>query len=70
MIRKLKEQIDALNDRSLDPQARRLQLEALQSGLASLSSALGSTDASLIRLLRKIAPRRRAGEDRCCVGQP
>lgn len=59
MIRELKAQIaekqaqiDALlGDQCLDPQARRLQLEALQSELASLSGALAAANANLIKLM-------------------
>ncbi|MFI8746962.1 hypothetical protein ACIGKL_17600 [Pseudomonas sp. NPDC077186] len=59
MIRELKAQIaekqaqiDALlGDQRLDPQARRLQLEALQSELASLSGALAAANANLIKLM-------------------
>lgn len=61
MIRELQAQIaekraeiDALTaDRSLDPEARRLRLGALQSELASLSGALASANASLVKLMRE-----------------
>ena len=61
MIRELKAQIaekqaeiDALmRDQSLEPEARRQQLEALQTELASLNGALTSANAQLIKLMRE-----------------
>jgi Sec-independent protein translocase protein TatA len=60
MIRELKAQIaekqaqiEALmSDQSLDAEAKRQQLEGLQTELASLNSALASANANLIKLMR------------------
>lgn len=47
-------QIDAImSDRSLDEETTRLKLEALQSELASLNSALTAANANLIKLMRE-----------------
>jgi chromosome segregation ATPase len=47
-------QIDAvMRDQSLDPEARRLQLESLQTELASLNGALASANANLVKLMRE-----------------
>lgn len=47
-------QIEALmSDQSLDPEAKRQQLEGLQSELASLNGALTSANANLIKLIRE-----------------
>jgi Sec-independent protein translocase protein TatA len=47
-------QIDALmRDQSLDPEAKRQQLESLQTELASLNGALASANANLVKLMRE-----------------
>jgi hypothetical protein len=60
-IRALKEQIEAkkealnavMSDQSLDPDAKRLKIETLQSELASLQGALSSAHATLLKTLRE-----------------
>ena len=60
-IRALKEQIEAkkeelnavMSDQSLDPDAKRLKIETLQSELASLQGALSSAHATLLKALRE-----------------
>lgn len=62
MIRELKAQIAAkqaelkalMADQGLDPEARRQQVEALQSELATLNGALASANANLIKLMREL----------------
>lgn len=47
-------QIDAImSDQSLDAEAKRQQIEGLQSELASLNSALTTANANLIKLMRE-----------------
>jgi len=61
MIRELKAQIAEkqaqieaiMSDQSLDAEAKRQQLEGLQTELASLNSALASANANLIKLMRE-----------------
>ncbi|WP_425914519.1 hypothetical protein [Pseudomonas sp. GWSMS-1] len=60
-IRELKAQVDAkkaelekvMGDQSLDPEAKRIKIEALQGELASLQGALSSANATLIEILRE-----------------
>lgn len=62
MIRELKEQIAAkqaeleavMADPGLDPETRRLRVEALHSELASLNAALASANGSLLKLTREL----------------
>ena len=61
MIRELKAQIEAkkaelkeaMQDQSLDPDAKRIKIEALQGELASLQGALSSANATLIKTMRE-----------------
>ncbi|MGE8505217.1 MAG: hypothetical protein ACN6P1_23635 [Pseudomonas sp.] len=61
MIRELRAQIvekqaqveAIMSDQSLDPETKRQQLEALQTELASLNSALTAANANLIKLMRE-----------------
>lgn len=61
MIRELKAQIALkqaelrrlTQSRALDPQAQRLEVEALQASLATLHGALASANANLIRLMHE-----------------
>lgn len=61
-IRALKEQIEVkkeelnavMSDQSLDPEAKRLKIETLQSELASLQGALSSANATLLKVLPKL----------------
>jgi Sec-independent protein translocase protein TatA len=61
MIRELKAQIEAkkdelkevMSDQSLDPDSRRLKVEALQSELAMLQGALSSAQATLVKIMRE-----------------
>ena len=60
-VRELKAQIEAkkaelkevMSDQSLDPEAKRIKIEALQGQLASLQGALSSANATLIKTLRE-----------------
>lgn len=60
-IRELKAQVEAkkaelekvMGDQSLDPEAKRIRIEALQGELASLQGALSSANATLIEILRE-----------------
>ncbi|MDF3196070.1 hypothetical protein [Pseudomonas sp. 1928-m] len=61
MIRELKAQIEAkkaelkevMQDQSLNPEAKRIKIEALQGELASLQGALSSANATLIKTMRE-----------------
>lgn len=61
MIRELKAQIEAkkaelkevMSDQSLDPETKRMKIEALQGELASLQGALSSANATLIKTMRE-----------------
>lgn len=61
MIRELRAQIvekqaqveAIMSDQNLDPETKRQQLEALQTELASLNSALTAANANLIKLMRE-----------------
>jgi len=61
MIRELKAQIEAkkaelkelMSDQSLDPETKRIKIEALQGELASLQGALSSANATLIKTMRE-----------------
>jgi len=61
MIRELKAQIEAkkaelkevMQDQSLDPEAKRIKIEALQGELASLQGALSSANVTLIKTMRE-----------------
>ncbi len=49
-----KEELNAvMSDQSLDPDAKRLKIETLQSELASLQGALSSAHATLLKALRE-----------------
>lgn len=60
-IRDIKAQVEAkkaelqevMGDQSLDPEAKRIKIEALQGELASLQGALSSANATLIEILRE-----------------
>ena len=60
-IRELKAQVEAkkaeleevMGDQSLDPEAKRIKIEALQGELAALQGALSSANATLIEILRE-----------------
>jgi Sec-independent protein translocase protein TatA len=60
-IRELKEQIEAkkaeleevMQDQSLDPEAKRIKIEALQGELAALQGALSSANATLLKATRE-----------------
>lgn len=60
-IRELKEQIEAkkaelkevMSDQSLDPETKRMKIEALQGELASLQGALSSANATLLKAMRE-----------------
>ncbi len=60
-IREIKEQIEAkkaelkevMSDQSLDPETKRMKIEALQGELASLQGALSSANATLLKAMRE-----------------
>jgi hypothetical protein len=60
-IRELKEQIEAkkaeleevMQDQSLDPESKRIKIEALQGELAALQGALSSANATLLKATRE-----------------